>query len=115
MANKTILTSDWNVINQNGKLIKIVDSMQKISAKIEQRVKDVNSDIITTRKDQKVKELWNELCILHMKGVLICHEEPNQDPNLINFITKPQACINFLHLSEEETCCRRYISRLQKN
>ena len=111
MSNRNILTKDGHVIPQNKQLIQIVDSMQKISVKIEQRVKEVNSDIITTRKDPKVMELWKELCLLHMKGLIICHEEPNQDPNIVNLVTHPQACINFLHLSEEETCCQRSLAR----
>jgi len=115
MSNKTILTNDWKIVYQNRKLIKLVDSMQKVSTKIDQRVQEVNSDIITTRKDPIVKEYWDELCKLHVKALLICHREPNQDPNLINFVTKPQACINFLHLSEEEVCCRRQLSHLQKD
>jgi len=113
MSIKNILTKDWNVVKPNRKLIKIAEQMQKISEKIEERVNEVNSDIMTTRKDPEVKKLWNELCMLHMKGIIICHDEPNQDPDLLNFVTRPQACINFLHLTEEETCCQRYLSRLQ--
>jgi hypothetical protein len=112
MSTKSILTNDWYCIPKNEKLIALVDSMQKISSKIEQRVKEVNSDIITTRKDPKIKEFWSELCMLHMKSILICHEEPNQDPKIVNYVTQPQACINFLHLTEEETCCQRNLSRI---
>jgi len=115
MMNTTVLTSDWRVIRKNEKLVKIVDSMQKITTQIEERVTKLNSDVMTTRNDTQIKELWNKLCVLHMKGLLYCHDNPEQDPSLINFITQPQTCIKFLHLSEEETCCHRYLSRVENN
>ena len=95
----------------NRKLNLIVDNMRKISKQIEARVETINADVITTRKDPEIVRLWNKLCILHLRGLLLLEKYEKSNPELCEIIKEPQACIAFLHLTEEETCCNRYLKR----
>jgi len=91
----------------------IIENMKKISEEIESRVKTLDVDVISTRNDPTIKNLWNKLCILHMKGTVICEQEYGEDkPGACGYIYQPQACIQVLHLTEEQTCCNRLYKRL---
>lgn len=89
----------------------IVENMKSISREIETRVRTLDLDVISTRNDQDVKRLWNKLCLLHMRGVVICEEFGEDKPAACSYIHQPQACIRVLHLTEEETCCNRFFKR----
>ncbi len=95
----------------NRKLNLIVDNMRKISRQMEQRVETINADVITARKDPEIVRLWNKLCMLHQRGLFILEKYEKTNPELCDIIKEPQACVRFLHLSEEETCCSRYLKR----
>jgi hypothetical protein len=90
------------------RLSDIVDRMKEISDNIEKRVDFLNSDVMTTRNDPEVRSLWSKLCLLHMKGIVICEDNLGKESGMCKSIHEPQACIQKLHLSEEETCCGRY-------
>ena len=75
------------------RLSEIVDRMKEISFDIERKVEVLDADVITTRNDPKIKALWNNLCLLHMKSIIICEENyENITPDDCNFIYQPQAC-----------------------
>jgi hypothetical protein len=85
--------------------------MKEFSALIEDRAKELDADVMTTRNDPQIKSFWNKLCLLHMRGIVICEEEYEENkPSECTFIAQPQACIQVLHLAEEKTCCQRYFS-----
>lgn len=92
-------------ILQNQKLESIVKRMQAISDKIEKRVVEVDADIISTRKDPEVVKNWDKLCLLHMEGLSFLRKCDDPDPRLKAYMLNHQTCINFLHLTEEQTCC----------
>ena len=92
-------------------LDKIVENMKSLSKEIETKVRALNLDVISTRNDPDVRRLWNKLCLLHMRGVVICEEFGEDKPAACSYIHQPQACIQVLHLTEEETCCNRFFKR----
>lgn len=100
------------ISDSRDRLSDIIRKMKEISINIERRTKELDADVITTRNDPEIKSLWNKLCLLHMKGVVMCEEDYENDMSeLCEFIFQPQACIQVLHLTEEETCCTRYFKR----
>ena len=109
VANLSVRIKELSI---NDNLDKIVENMKGISEKIESRVRTLNLDVISMRNDPDVKRLWNKLCLLHMSGVVICEQEFGEDkPAACSYIYQPQACIQVLHLTEEETCCNRFYQR----
>ena len=107
--------SDAQETFQRERVNQIAERMRKISDQIEKRVRELDLDIMSTRRDPEVKSLWNKLCLLHMRGIVICEEEySGERPQACNYIEKPQACIKTLQLAEEQTCCGRLLNRLNK-
>ena len=95
------------------RLNQIVERMKEISGDIETRINQLDADVISTRKDPLIRNLWNKLCLLHMRGLVICESEYDKDkPEICSYIAKPQACVKFLQLTEEETCCNRLLNRV---
>ena len=96
-----------------GSLEQIVKRMKDISNEIETRVNQLDSDIISTRNDSVVRNLWNKLCLLHERGLIICGSDyEGEKPESCSYVSKPQACIKFLQLTEEETCCNKLLNTL---
>ena len=94
------------------RLREIGDRMVELSAQIAERTSNLNGDILSIRNDSVIKSLWNRLCLLHMKGIVICEEyEGEEKPVACATIQKPQACVELLHLAEEQTCCGRLLKR----
>ena len=56
-----------------------------------------------------------KLCLLHLRGLSLLPKYEKTNPELCAYIKKPQVCIEFLHLTEEETCCNRNLSRANIN
>ena len=95
------------------RLAEIVERMGEISRGIEERAGVLDADVISMRRDPVIEGLWNKLCLLHMRGVVICEGDFGEEkPGECEFISSPQACIQKLHLAEEETCCQRFIARV---
>jgi hypothetical protein len=105
--------SDAQETFQRERVNQIADRMREISDQIERRVNELDLDIMSTRRDPEVKSLWNRLCLLHMRGIVICEEEyRGERPEACLYIEKPQACVKILQLAEEQTCCNRLLNRL---
>ncbi len=99
------------------KILKLKQEMDKISDELTKKVKTIDADVITIRNYPEVREIWNRLCRLHMKAVVSCEYDAEGDKEtagLCEEILKPRACIEALHLSEEETCCGRFLRRLKE-
>jgi CBS domain-containing protein len=87
--------------------------MDSLSAKITSRAKEMDADIITIRNDPLITELWHTLCKNHRKATLLCAGIKGNKPEVCSIIEKPQACIDALHLSEEEICCEIFKRKLR--
>ena len=91
-------------------LKEVIKRLQVVSDAITRRTNELNADVMTMRNDPEIRRLWDQLCVLHMTGFVIC-EESGLD---CEEIRKPQACITRLHLSQEETCCGRFLRRSEE-
>ena len=89
--------------------------MDSLSAKITSRANELDADIITIRNDPLITELWHSLCKNHRKATLLCAGIKENKPEVCSIIEKPQACIDALHLSEEEICCEIFKRKLRTN
>ena len=86
----------------------IVDRMKEITAEIEDRAVELgtkNGRVL--RVDPQIKSLWRKLCVLHMRGLVVC-EETGYNSEACMFIKEPQACQRILEIPREETCCGRF-------
>src|SRR3990170_2309860 len=94
------------------RLEEITSRMEELSTRISERAKELDADVMTLRNDPQIKALWNRLCILHMRATVICDEYTDKSkPGLCAMVERPQACVEVLHLAEEETCCGRFMRR----
>lgn len=99
------------------KILKLKEEMENVSDELTRKVRTINADVITTRNHPEVREIWNRLCRLHMKAVVSCEYDTADDKEMAKVceeVMRPRACIEALHLSEEETCCGRFLERMKK-
>ena len=86
----------------------IVERMKDITIEIEDRAKDMGTKKgLVLRADPQIKSLWRKLCVLHMRGLVVC-EEIGYNTKACMFIKEPQACQKILEIPMEETCCGRF-------
>jgi len=100
-----------------GKILKLKEEMDKVSDELTEKVRTIDGNVITIRNHPEVKEIWNRLCRLHMKAVVSCEYDTIGDKELAKVceeVVRPRACIEALHLSEEETCCGRFLKRMRE-
>jgi CBS domain-containing protein len=95
------------------KLNRIKEEMDNLSMKIVARTSELNGDVITIRNDPIVTDLWHSLCAYHRKAMLLCAGMEESKPEVCIALEKPQACIEALHLSEEEVCCEVFKRKLK--
>jgi len=98
-------------------MLKLKEEMDKVSQELTKKVGSMDGDVMTIRNNPEVKEIWNRLCRLHMKAVASCEFDGldnEETEKLCEEVLPPRACIEALHLSEEETCCGRFLKRIQK-
>jgi len=86
----------------------IVDRMKEISAEIQIKADQLGTKNKTElRKNPEIVALWRKICVLHMRGLLIC-EETGYSDNACIYIRQPQVCQKVLGVPREETCCGRF-------
>ena len=86
----------------------IVDRMKEITAEIEDRAVEMGTkNGRALRADPQIRSLWRKLCVLHMRGLVVC-EETGYNSEACVFIKEPQACQRILEIPREETCCGRF-------
>ena len=86
----------------------IVKKMQEISQLIRERAEKLGlSDKEYLRKDPEIVSLWRKLCVLHMRGLVIC-EDTEYSNDSCKYIKEPQICQTVLGVPKEETCCGRF-------
>jgi len=99
------------------KILKLKGEMDKVSDELTEKVSSIDGDVMTIRNNPEVREIWNRLCRLHMKAVVSCEYDTagNEEmAKLCEKVLRPRACLEALHLSEEETCCGRFLKRIQE-
>ncbi len=99
------------------KILKLKEEMDKVSDELTKKVSSIDGDVMTVRNNPEVREIWNRLCRLHMKAVVSCEYDGSDNEEMAKLCERvllPRACVEALHLSEEETCCGRFLRRIQK-
>jgi hypothetical protein len=99
------------------KLLRLKREIDLVSGELTKKAGSIDADVITIRNDPEIRKIWNRLCRLHMKGVIACEFDPKGNKETVRIceeILQPRACIDALHLSEEETCCGRFLKRIRE-
>ena len=97
-------------------LLRLRDEINKVSDELASGMIRLNADVLTARDDPEIRKIWSRLCRLHMKAMVICEFDSKHVRGLEKVcegILHPTACIETLHLSEEETCCGRFLKRIE--
>ena len=100
------------------KVFKLKEEMDKVSDELMKKAERIGGDVMTIRNHPEVKEIWNKLCRLHMKAVVSCEYDSMGDQEMVKVcreIMRPRACVEALHLSEEDTCCGRFLKRMKES
>ena len=99
------------------KIYKLKEEIDKTSDELIKKADEIGGDVITIRNHPEIKKIWNKLCILHMKAIVSCEYDTMNNKELTKVckvIAQPRACVEALHLSEEETCCTRFLRRIRE-
>jgi hypothetical protein len=102
-------------IDRKSELLRLRDEITKVSDELSSRVTCLGVDVLTARDDPDVRRVWNKLCRLHMKAMVSCEYDPinhEQVAKVCEELSRPRACVRLLQLSEEETCCARFLKRI---
>ncbi|MEM3522393.1 MAG: hypothetical protein QXD78_05075, partial [Candidatus Bathyarchaeia archaeon] len=89
------------------KILLLKKEIDKVSDELIKKANEVSGDVISIRNHPEIKKLWNKLCRLHMKAIVSCEYDAMHKEELAKvceLLTQPRACVEALHLSEEETC-----------
>jgi hypothetical protein len=96
-------------------ILRLKEEIDQTSDELRREASRIKGDVIAVRNDPKVQKIWNKLCRLHMKAMVICEFDSKNVRGMekvCEAILHPTACIETLHLSEEETCCGRFLKRI---
>ena len=86
----------------------IVNKLGEVSIELEEEAKRIGAeDKATLRQNPEIVNLWHKLCLLHMKGLVLC-EDTKYSNNTCMYIKEPQVCQTVLGIPREETCCGRF-------
>ena len=86
----------------------IVSKIKELSALLEEKAKELGlEDKIALRANPEIVKIWRKICVLHMRGLVICEESDYSDVACM-FIREPQACERVLGVPREDTCCGRF-------
>ena len=86
----------------------IVNKIKEISELINVRAEELGiNDKEHLRQDHEIVSLWRKLCILHMRGLVMCEDMGYSDDSCM-YIKEPQVCQTVLGVPKEETCCGRF-------
>jgi hypothetical protein len=102
-----------DIISRIHQLKKEID---KVSDELIKKANEIGGDVISIRNHPEIKKIWNKLCRLHMKAIVSCEYDALHSDELAKvceMLKQPRACVEALHLSEEETCCGRFLRRIK--
>jgi hypothetical protein len=86
----------------------IANKMREISTELQEKAAKIGiEDKVALRKNPEIVNLWRKLCVLHMRGLIIC-EDTKYSNNACMYIKEPQVCQTVLGIPREETCCGRF-------
>ncbi len=100
-----------------GKILKLKEEMDRVSDELTKKARTIDGNVIIIRNHPEVREIWNRLCLLHMQAIVSCEYDTviNEEmAKVCEDVLQPRACIEALHLSEEETCCGRFLKRMRE-
>jgi len=103
------------LLDHKTELLRLSDEIAKTSDELSRKVTSLGVDVLTARDDPDVRSVWSRLCRLHMKAMVSCEYDPinhEQVAKICEELSRPRACVKLLQLSEEETCCARFLKRL---
>ena len=98
-------------------ILELKEEIDKLSHALLAKASQVGGDVLFKRDHPEIRKIWNNLCKAHMKAMVVCIDRAPQDSKMATLcdeIERPRACIEALHLSEEETCCGRFMNRMKK-
>lgn len=99
------------------KIYRLKEEIDKVSDELIKKANEIGGDVISIRNNPEIKKIWNKLCRLHMKAIVSCEYDAMHKEELAKvckLLMQPRACIEVLHLSEEETCCGRFLRRIRE-
>lgn len=103
------------VLDRRSEMLRLRDEINRVSDELAHRITDLCEDIFTTRNDPEIRSIWNRLCRLHMKAMVSCEYDPTNQEEIVKLceeLSKPRACVELLCLSEEQTCCARFLHNI---
>jgi hypothetical protein len=98
-------------IDKEKRVHELKEKIEDISQKMIARAKSLSANVMKTRQDPEILQLWNQLCQYHMQAISLCMTFQNK-PKVCSAVLKPLGCVEIMHLSDEETCCNRYLKRV---
>jgi len=102
---------DEETINHKLELLRLRDEIRKASDELVTSIKSRGGDVIAARDDPEIQSIRARLCRLHKKAMVSCAYDPvDRDVERIcDGLTQSQVCVKALQLSEELTCCSRFM------
>jgi len=108
----TGLFRDEETINPKLELLRLRDEIRKVSDELTASIKTLDGDIVAARNDPVIQSIRDRLCRLHKKAMVTCAYDLIQHEDVARIceeLAQPRACIKALQLSEEQTCCSRFL------
>jgi hypothetical protein len=86
----------------------IVAKIKELSILLEEKAEELGLENKNAlRANPEILKIWRRICVLHMRGLVICDESGYSDVACM-YIREPQACERVLGVPREETCCGRF-------
>jgi len=92
------------------RVLELKTTLEDISQKMIKRAKRLNANVI--RKDPEIIQFWDQLCRYHMEAIVLCTTFFDDPPQICSAILKPLGCVEIIHLSDEETCCSKFLKQV---
>ena len=103
---------DEETINPKIELLRLRDEITKVSDELTASIKSLGGDVIAARNDAGIQSIRKRLCRLHKKAMVSGAYDPVQHEDAAKIceeLTQPRTCVKALQLSEEQTCCSRFL------
>jgi len=86
--------------------------LEDLSQKMITRAKSLNTNVMSIRKDPEILQLWDQLCRFHMEAIVLCTTLFDERPQACSAVLKPLGCVEIMHLSDEQTCCSKFLKQV---
>jgi hypothetical protein len=88
--------------------------LEDLSQRMLTRAKSLKTNVMSIRKDPEILQLWNQLCQHHMEAIVLCTSF-DERPRVCSAVLRPLGCVEIMHLSDEQTCCSKFLKRVSKH